>query len=109
MRTQCDPAESYEQNQGHSAENAEKPQMAPLEQRQQKNQKLSVKQSRGNRMAAGKTVTRQVDEWTVDKGPLPMNHKLQPLVQQHAAGHSNHQRHERRPRSFPRKKQHQCR
>src|SRR5262249_6558148 len=104
MRTQRDAAESYQQNQGHSAENAQTPQMAAFEQRQKKKQELSVQQSGCNRMAAGKTVTRPVDKWAVDKGPLPMNHHLKPLVQQHAAGNRNDQRDQRWPPSLPCKK-----
>src|SRR6266536_2389575 len=58
-------------------------------------------------LSAGKTVTRPIHKRTIHEGPLPMNNNLHPLVQQHAAGNSDDQGHERGPPSFPRKKQHQ--
>ena len=81
--------------------------MTPLEQRQQKKKKLSVKQSGTHCMAAGKAVTRPIRKGALYKWPVPMNQKLKPLVQQHATGDGNDQRDQGRPQSFPGKKQYQ--
>jgi len=80
--------------------------MARFEGWQDEKQELSVKQRRCNRVATGKTVTRPIHERTVNKRTMPMNKDLQPLVQQHAAGNSDDQCHERRPPFFPHKIQH---
>src|SRR6266513_1182329 len=81
--------------------------MARLEAGQNKKQELPVKKSSSDGVAAGKTVTRPVHKGAVNERPMPMNNNLQPFVQQHAAGNSNDQGHERGPPSFPHKKQHQ--
>src|SRR5438876_4342181 len=78
--------------------------MACFKRGQDKKQELSVKQSSSDGVAAGKTVTRPIHERAVNERAMPMNKKLHPLVQQHAAGNSNDQSYKRRPPSFPRKK-----
>jgi hypothetical protein len=107
MRAQRDAGESYQENQRRSAANAEKSQMARLERRQDKKKKLPVKQSGSDRVTAGKTVTRPIDEWPVNKRAMPMNKNLQPLIQQHATRNGKDQSHQRWPPSFPGKKQHE--
>jgi hypothetical protein len=81
--------------------------MAPFDKGQNKKQELPIKKSSSNGVTAGETVTRPIHKRTIHKGPLPLNKDLHPFVQQHAAGDSDDQRHERWPPSFPHKKQHQ--
>jgi len=107
MRTQRNAAESHYKHERCRAANANDAPMARFQQRQQKKQKLSIKQSGRDSMTAGKTVTSPVHVWAFDKRSLPMNYKLQPLIQQHAAGDSNDQHDQRWPRSFPNEEQHQ--
>src|SRR6516165_1976049 len=101
MRAKRDAAKSHEHNQRCSPEDANRSKLATLEQRQQKKEKLSVKQSGTYRMPTGKTVTRPINKRAVHKWPVPMNQNLDPLVQQHAAWNGNNQRHQRRPGPFP--------
>jgi len=100
-------AESDDKNERCRAENANDARMARFQQRQQKKQKLSIKQSGRDRVTAGKTVTGPVHVRAFNKGALPVNRKLQPFVQQHTAGDSNNQHHQRWPESFPNEKQNQ--
>src|SRR5206468_12167862 len=72
-----------------------------------KKEQLSIKQSRSDGVAAGKTVARPIHERAVNKRAMPMNKNLHPLVHQHSTRHSNDQSHEKRPPSLPYKKQHQ--
>src|SRR5262249_24566579 len=83
--------ETYEQDQRCGPENTNDSQMPPFEQRQQKEQKLSVKQSGTHRMPTGKTVTRPIHKRAVHKRPVPMNQEFNPLVKQHATGNANNQ------------------
>src|SRR5213595_3623153 len=106
MRAQGDTAESHQEDQRHSADDAEQPPVARFEGWQDEKQELPVKQRRCNRVATGKTVTRPIHERAINKRPMPMNKDLQPLVQQHAAGNSDDQCHERRSPFFPHKIQH---
>src|SRR5882724_9671182 len=103
MRAQGDTAESHQEDQRHGADNAEQPPVARFKGWQDEKQELSVKQRRCNRVATGKTVTRPIHERAINKRTMPMNKNLQPLVQQHAAGNSDDQCHERRPPFFPHK------
>src|SRR5207249_3272213 len=101
MRAQGDPTESDQEDQRHSAANAEQSPMPCFKRRQDKKQELSVKQSGSDGVAAGKTVTRPIHERAVNERAMPVNNDLQPLVQQHAAGNGNDEGYERGPPSFP--------
>src|SRR5438105_7445389 len=101
MRTQSDSAEPHQSNQQHRTENGEQPPVSRFKSWQDKKQELPVKQSRADGVTAGKTVTRPIHERAVNKGPLPMNNNLHPLVQQHSTRNGDDQRHQRRPPFFP--------
>src|SRR5438093_11396016 len=60
MRAQGDTAESHQEDQRHSADNAEQPPMPGFKGRQDKRQELSVKQSGSDRVADSKTLTRPI-------------------------------------------------
>src|SRR5882724_8452371 len=107
MRAQGDTAESHQEDQRHSADNAEQPPVARFKGWQDEKQELSVKQSGSDGVAAGKAVTRPIHERAVDERTMSMNKDLHPLGQQHAAGNSNDQSYKRGPPAFPRKIQHQ--
>src|SRR5205085_5177621 len=74
--------------------------MARFKRRQDKKEQLSVKQSRSDGVAAGKTVTRPIHVWAINERAMPMHKNLHPLVQQHAARNSNDQCHQRWPPFF---------
>ena len=103
MRAQSDTTESHQEHQEYSTENRQQPQMAPFKRRQDKKEQLSVKQRRSNRVAAGKTVAGPIHKRAINKGPLPMNKNLHPLVQQHSTRNGDHQCDQRRPPFFPNK------
>src|SRR4030095_7618703 len=107
MRTQGDTAEPNHDNQRHCTENRQQAPMPCFESRQDKEQELPVKKSGSDGVTTGKTVTRPIHQWAINKRPLSVDQNLYPLVQKHAAGNSNNERRERRPPSFPCKKQHQ--
>ena|SRR5262249_6781187 len=81
--------------------------MARPENGQEKQHKLSIKQSRPNGMAAGETVTRPIDKRAVNERSMAVNQNLDPLVEQHAARDGDDQYYQRWPPAFPHKKQQQ--
>src|SRR5581483_4034149 len=81
MRAEGDPAKSHEKDQKRRAENREPPPTRTFDKRQNKKQELPVKKRRSNRVAAGKTITRPIHKWTVDKWSLPVNQNFHPFVQ----------------------------
>src|SRR5205814_3488226 len=106
MRTQSNPAESNQGDQQGRASNCQVPPVPRFHCRQNKKSELPIKQRCSNRVAAGKTVAGPIDERPVDKWTMSMDELLKQLVEQHTAGHSYDQCHERRPPSLPDKKQH---
>jgi hypothetical protein len=107
MRTQGDTAEPNHGNQRHCTENRQQAPVPCFESRQDKKQKLPVKKGGSDGVTTGKTVTRPIHKRAVNKRPLSVNQNLYPLVQKHAAGNSDYERREKRPPSFPCKKQRQ--
>jgi len=105
MCAQSNPAESYQGNQQYCAENGQSPPVPYFHPGQDKKQELPIKQSRSNRVATGKTVTRPIHKRAVNERAMPMNKHLHQLIKQHAAWNSHNQSDERRPRSFPDEKQ----
>src|SRR5205809_5732553 len=91
MCAQSDTAESNQGDQQCRASDCQPPPVARLHDWENKKSELPVKQRRSNRVATGKTVAGPIHKRAINKGPLPMNKNLHPLVQQHSTRNGDHQ------------------